>query len=174
MFKYVISFLVSFMVMSTAAAAEKVKMELSSGGAIVIEFFEDKAPNHVKRFKELVSEGFYNGIVFHRVIEGFMAQAGDPTGTGMGKSSKPNLKAEFNDVKHVRGVLSMARSADPDSANSQFFIVTKDAPHLDGQYTAFGKVTSGMEFVDKLKKGSPANNGMVENPDKIIKAEIIQ
>jgi peptidylprolyl isomerase len=135
----------------------------------VVEFYPEKAPEHVKRFKQLADEGFYNGVVFHRVIDGFMAQTGDPTGTGAGGSNLPDLKAEFNDIKHTRGVLSMARSSSPNSANSQFFIVLEDSPHLDGQYTAFGKVVKGMEFVDKIKKGNQNQNGMVVAPDKMIK-----
>jgi peptidylprolyl isomerase len=138
-------------------------------GPVVVELYPEKAPKHVERFKELADSGFYNGIVFHRVIDGFMVQTGDPTGTGMGGSKLPNLKAEFNDTKHVRGVLSMARSADPNSANSQFFIMLGDAPHLDGQYSAFGRVVEGMEFVDKIKKGNSAQNGAVNDPDKMIK-----
>ncbi|MDF3048030.1 MAG: peptidylprolyl isomerase [Candidatus Midichloriaceae bacterium] len=143
-------------------------IELKDGN-VVVELYPEKAPEHVKRFKQLADEGFYNGIVFHRVIDGFMAQTGDPTGTGMGGSQLTDLKAEFNDIKHVRGVLSMARSANPNSANSQFFIMLADSPHLDGQYTAFGKVVSGMEFVDKIKKGDKYQNGSVENPDKMVK-----
>jgi len=135
-------------------------------GRVVIELFPDKAPNHVKRIKELVRKGFYDGIVFHRVIDGFMAQTGDPTGTGTGGSGQ-NIKAEFNDVPHSRGVVSMARAMSPDSADSQFFIVFKDSNFLDGQYTAWGKVTSGMEFVDKIKKGEPPSN-----PDKIVKMQV--
>lgn len=158
--------------MATSAAAEEndniIVMQLKDGN-VVIELYPDKAPEHVKRIKELSSEGFYDGVVFHRVIADFMAQTGDPTGTGMGGSKKPDLKAEFNDIKHVRGVLSMARSANPNSANSQFFIVLADSLYLDGQYTAFGKVKSGMEFVDKIKKGNAMNNGSVTAPDKIIK-----
>ena len=141
-------------------------------GRVVVELFSDKAPNHVERIKELAREGFYDGIVFHRVIDGFMAQAGDPTGTGRGGSDKPDLKAEFNDVKHSEGVLSMARTADPNSANSQFFIMLADAPHLDGQYTAWGRVVDGMEFVHKIKKGSAAANGQVDDPDKIISMKV--
>ncbi|MCE2991548.1 MAG: peptidylprolyl isomerase [Candidatus Jidaibacter sp.] len=143
-------------------------IELKDGN-VVVELYPEKAPEHVKRFKQLADEGFYNGIVFHRVIDGFMVQTGDPTGTGMGGSKLPDLKAEFNDIKHVRGVLSMARSANPNSANSQFFIMLADSPHLDGQYTAFGRVVSGMEFVDKIKKGDKYQNGSVINPDKMIK-----
>lgn len=158
-------------VMGASAASNEGKnmyvIELKDG-PVVVELHPEKAPEHVKRFKELADEGFYNGVVFHRVIDGFMAQTGDPTGTGTGGSKLPDLKAEFNDTKHVRGVLSMARSSNPNSANSQFFIVLADAPHLDGQYTAFGKVVNGMEFVDKIKKGS-GPNGMVASPDKMIK-----
>jgi len=157
-----------------AAAAEKENMiylDLKDG-RVTIELFEDKAPNHVKRIKELAREGFYDGVVFHRVIDGFMAQTGDPTGTGRGGSEKPDLKAEFNDVNHVEGVLSMARTADPDSANSQFFIMLAPAPHLDGQYTAWGKVVDGMDLVHKIKKGRADRNGAVEDPDKILKMQV--
>ena len=127
-------------------------------GPVTIKLRPDVAPGHVARIKELAREGFYDGVVFHRVIPGFMAQGGDPTGTGTGKSSKPNLKAEFNNVPHVRGVCSMARSAMPDSANSQFFICFDDARFLDGQYTVWGEVTEGMEAVDALPKGEPPAN----------------
>lgn len=143
-------------------------------GNVVVELYPNKAPEHVKRIKQLASEGFYDGVVFHRVIDGFMAQTGDPTGTGMGGSKLPDLKAEFNDIKHVRGVLSMARSSNPNSANSQFFIMLADGSFLDGQYTAFGKVKSGMEFVDKIKKGDQRNDGAVTNPDKIIKMKLLK
>ncbi len=132
-------------------------------GTVVIQLRPDKAPQHVARIKELVRAKFYDGIVFHRVIEGFMAQTGDPTGTGTGGSDKPDLQAEFNDLRHVRGTLSMARSGSPNSANSQFFICFKPASFLDGQYTVWGQVTSGMEFVDKITRGEPP-----ANPDKII------
>ncbi len=135
-------------------------------GRVIIEMRPDLAPQHVARIKELVRQKFYDGIKFHRVIEGFMAQTGDPTGTGMGGSGK-KLKAEFNKEPHVRGVVSMARAGDPDSADSQFFIVTKDSTFLDGQYTAWGKVASGMEFVDKIKKGAPGS-GEVTDPDVIV------
>lgn len=163
-----------FMTSSAMAATPEDTIVLTlKDGKVVIELYPEKAPNHVKQFKELAREGFYNGIVFHRVIDGFMVQGGDPTGTGTGKSSKPNLKAEFNDIKHVRGVLSMARSADPNSANSQFFIMLADSPHLDGQYSAFGKVIEGMQYVDKIKKGDRYDNGMVTDPDKIIKMEVL-
>lgn len=137
-------------------------------GTVVIEVLPKAAPNHVKRIKELVEQGFYDGIVFHRVIDGFMAQTGDPTGTGTGGSGQ-KLKAEFNSVKHNRGVVSMARAANPDSADSQFFIVLEDSNFLDGQYTAWGKVIKGMEYVDNIKKGDQLANGQVSNPDKIIK-----
>ncbi len=136
-------------------------------GPVTIEMRPDLAPGHVEHIKKLVREGFYDGIVFHRVIEGFMAQTGCPNGTGTGGSSYPNLKAEFNAEPHVRGITSMARAANPDSANSQFFICFDDARFLDKQYTVWGKVTSGMENVDKIKRGEP-----VQNPDKIVKAHI--
>ncbi|MBP8231156.1 MAG: peptidylprolyl isomerase [Rhizorhabdus sp.] len=137
------------------------------GGDVVINLRPDLAPGHVAQIKELTREGFYDGVVFHRVIDGFMAQGGDPTGTGMGGSDKPNLKAEFNREPHVRGVCSMARSANPNSANSQFFICFDDARFLDGQYTVWGVVDSGMEHVDALPKGEPPRT-----PGKIVKARI--
>ena len=140
-------------------------------GRVVIELRPDLAPNHVARIKELVRQGFYNGVVFHRVIEGFMAQTGDPTGTGTGGSGK-KLRAEFSREPHVRGTLSMARTPDPNSADSQFFICFAPAPSLDGQYTIFGQVTSGMEFIDAIKKGSPSQNGLVANPDKIVRMQV--
>ena len=148
-------------------------------GDVIIELYPDKAPNHVKRFKDLADSGKYDNVVFHRVIEGFMAQTGDVkfgntaspdfnlSLAGTGGSDLPNLKAEFTDISHSRGILSAARSSDPDSANSQFFICFESAPHLDRQYSAFGKVIKGMEFVDKIKKGEP-NSGSVSDPDKII------
>ncbi len=148
-------------------------------GDVKIELFTDVAPNHVKRIKELANSGKYDNVVFHRVIDGFMAQTGDVQfgnssnnnfnlqRAGMGGSDLPNLKAEFNNTPHLRGTLSMARSSDPDSANSQFFICFEPAPHLDREYTAFGKVIEGMENVDKITKGDGAN-GSVSNPDKII------
>jgi peptidylprolyl isomerase len=136
-------------------------------GPVVIELRPDLAPNHVAHIKKLVREGFYDGVVFHRVIDGFMAQGGDPTGTGMGGSKYPNLKQEFNAEPHVRGTLSMARSQSPDSANSQFFIVFDDASFLDRQYTVWGKVLEGMENVDKFKRGEP-----VREPDSIVTAKI--
>ena len=152
-------------------------------GEVEIELFDDVAPNHVKRFKDLAQKGLYDGVVFHRVIDGFMAQSGDVkfgnsnskdfnlSLAGTGGSDLPDLKAEFSDLPHDRGVLSAARSANPNSANSQFFICFQPAPHLDRQYTVFGKVTKGMEFIDKIKKGE-GPNGSVENPDKIISLKI--
>jgi peptidylprolyl isomerase len=137
------------------------------GGDVVIKLRPDLAPGHVERIKELAGEGFYDGVVFHRVIPGFMAQGGDPTGTGMGGSDKPDLKAEFNSEPHVRGTCSMARTQVPDSANSQFFICLDDAHFLDGQYTVWGQVESGMEHVDALPKGEPP-----ANPGKIVKATV--
>ena len=136
-------------------------------GRVVIELRPDLAPNHVAHIKALAREGFYDGVVFHRVIEGFMAQGGDPTGTGTGGSKKPNLKQEFSKEPHVRGICSMARSPNPDSANSQFFICFGDAGFLDRQYTVWGKVSSGMEHVDKIKRGEP-----VREPDKIASLKV--
>jgi peptidylprolyl isomerase len=142
-------------------------LELKNG-RVVIELRSDLAPNHVARIKELARKKFYDGIVFHRVIDGFMAQTGDPTGTGMGGSDLPDLKAEFNSAKHVRGTLSMARSGNPDSANSQFFICFKPASFLDGQYTVWGQVVEGMQYVDMIKKADPSDSsGTVIKPDKI-------
>ena len=152
-------------------------------GDVKIELFEDVAPNHVKRIKELANNGKYDNVVFHRVIDGFMAQTGDVkfgkssskdfnlSMAGMGGSDLPNLKQEFSKLPHDRGTLSMARSSDPNSANSQFFICFQPAPHLDRQYTVFGKVIKGMEFIDKIKKGA-GPNGSVESPDKIISLKL--
>jgi len=137
------------------------------GGDVVIKLRSDLAPGHVERITELAKEGFYDGVVFHRVIPGFMAQGGDPTGTGTGGSDRPDIKAEFSDEPHVRGVCSMARTPNPDSANSQFFIVFDDATFLDKQYTVWGQVESGMEHVDALPKGEPP-----ANPGKIVKASV--
>ena len=137
------------------------------GGDVVIKLRPDLAPGHVARIKELASEGFYDGVKFHRVIPGFMAQGGCPNGTGMGGSDKPDLKAEFNAEPHVRGVCSMARTSAPNSANSQFFICFDDARFLDNQYTVWGQVQSGMEFVDALPKGEPPRE-----PGKIVKATV--
>ena len=132
-------------------------------GLVTIELLPKLAPGHVARIKELAREKFYDGVVFHRVIEGFMAQGGDPTGTGMGGSKKPDLKAEFSKEPHVKGICSMARSSNPNSANSQFFICFGDVGFLDNQYTVWGRVTDGMDLVDKLKRGEPP-----KNPDKIV------
>ena len=142
-------------------------LNLDSGGDVVIRLRPDLAPGHVERIRELAQEGFYDGVVFHRVIDGFMAQGGDPTGTGMGGSDKPDLKAEFSREPHVRGAASMARTMDPNSANSQFFICFDDAGFLDGQYTVWGEVTEGMEHVDALPKGEPPRA-----PGKIVKASL--
>ena len=142
-------------------------------GRVVIELRPDLAPKHVARVKLLCHEHFYDGTPFHRVIEGFMAQGGDPTGTGEGGSKYPNVPAEFSNVaKFVRGTVGAARASDPDSANSQFFIMFADGSQLNGQYTVFGKVVSGMKFVDNVKKGDEASDGMVTDPDKIISAKI--
>src|SRR6478735_1265272 len=136
-------------------------------GPVTIRLRPDLAPGHVARIKELAREGFYDGIVFHRVIPGFMAQGGDPRGVGVGGSDKPNLKAEFSAQPHVRGVCSMARTSDPNSANSQFFICFDDARFLDKQYTVWGKVTEGMDNVDKIKRGEP-----VRDPDRIVSMKV--
>lgn len=140
-------------------------------GRVVIELLPDVAPNHVARIKELTRQGFYDGLKFHRVIDGFMAQTGDPLGNGTGGSGQ-KLKAEFNATPHVRGTVSMARASDPNSADSQFFICFDDATFLDGQYTVFGKVVEGMEYVDMIKKGNPQMNGTVQNPDVIVKMQV--
>ena len=149
------------------ADGERLTFTLSSGGDVVIKLRPDLAPGHVERITSLAQEGFYDGVPFHRVIPGFMAQGGDPTGTGTSGSSKPNLKAEFSSEPHVRGTCSMARTSDPDSANSQFFICFDDASFLDGQYTVWGEVTEGMEHVDALPKGEPPRE-----PGKIVKATV--
>ena len=142
-------------------------------GPVKIKLRSDLAPNHVERIKTLANDGFYDGVVFHRVIPGFMAQSGDPTGTGSGGSDLPNLKAEFSNEKHTRGTVSAARTANPDSANSQFYICFDDAPWLDRQYSVWGQVVEGMENVDKIKKGGEHNNGAISGePDKILKARI--
>tara|TARA_B100000575_G_scaffold291972_1_gene299160 strand:+ start:608 stop:1162 length:555 start_codon:yes stop_codon:yes gene_type:complete len=171
--------IIIFSLVQTNVLANNIMILKLSYGNVEIELYPDKAPNHVKRFKELSDSGKYDGVVFHRVIEGFMAQTGDVKFgnsntddfnlnlAGTGGSNLPNVKAEFTDVAHTRGTISAARSADPDSANSQFFICFQSAPHLDRQYSAFGKVIKGMEFVDMIKKGDP-NSGAVSEPDKII------
>src|SRR5690242_10140458 len=148
------------------ADAENTLLMETTKGPVTIELRPDLAPKHVARIKELVREGFYDGIVFHRVIDGFMAQTGDPTGTGMGGSGK-KLDAEFNREKHVRGTCSMARSANPNSGDSQFFICFAESPWLDNQYTVWGKVVSGMDNIDKIKRGEP-----VSNPDKIVSVKV--
>jgi len=146
---------------------DRLTLTLSTGGDVVIKLRPDIAPDHVERITELANSGFYDGVKFHRVIPGFMAQGGDPTGTGSGGSHLPNLKAEFSTAPHVRGALSMARTNDPHSANSQFFIVFDDATFLDGQYTLWGEVESGMEYVDALPVGEPPSN-----PGTIVSAKV--
>ena len=177
--KFIYLFIIFFSLVTTNVMAKNIMILKLSYGEVEIELYPEKAPNHVERFKKLAKEGKYNGVVFHRVIDGFMAQTGDVkfgntnspefnlSLAGTGGSDLPNLKAEFTDIAHTRGILSAARSADPDSANSQFFICFESAPHLDRQYSAFGKVIKGMEFIDQIKKGDP-NTGAVSNPDKII------
>ena len=178
--KFIYLLILSFSLETTYLLAQNNIMILKlTYGDVELELYPEKAPNHVKRFKELADSGKYDGVVFHRVIDGFMAQTGDVkfgnsnnqdfnlSLAGTGGSDLPNLKAEFNNIAHMRGTLSAARSADPDSANSQFFICFDSAPHLDRQYTAFGKVIKGMEYIDMIKKGEP-NSGSVANPDKII------
>lgn len=154
---------------TAADDANTLIIELSTGGPVVIEMKPDVAPNHVERIKTLAKQGFYDGIVFHRVIDGFMAQTGDPTGTGMGGSDLPDLKAEFNPTHHGRGSVSMARTNDPNTANSQFFICFKDCGFLDNQYTVWGQVTKGMEHVDAIARGEPP-----ANPDKIVSMKVME
>ena len=173
-------FILFFLFTNQLIAEENIMILKLKDGDVKIELFDDVAPNHVKRIKELADSGQYDNVVFHRVIDGFMAQTGDvkfgnsESGdfdlrrAGMGGSDLPDLKQEFSSVPHDRGTLSMARSSDPDSANSQFFICFKPAPFLDRQYTVFGKVLEGMEFVDMIKRGDENNNGSVSDPDKII------
>jgi cyclophilin family peptidyl-prolyl cis-trans isomerase len=177
--KILLFLLFLFLTINNTYAKEKKMILKLKDGEVEIELYSKLAPNHVKRFETLANEGKYDGVVFHRVIDGFMAQTGDVQYgnsnspnynldlAGTGGSDLPDLKAEFSDVAHNRGILSMARSSDPNSANSQFFIVFDSAPHLDRGYTAFGKVVKGMELIDKIKKGEGAN-GSVDNPDKII------
>lgn len=160
----------------SADAAPKLDLENTlymdlPAGRVVIRMRPDLAPNHVARIKELVRQGFYDGTVFHRVIEGFMAQGGDPTGSGMGGSGQ-KLKAEFSSEKHLRGTVSMARAQSPDSADSQFFICLEAAPFLDRQYTIWGEVVEGMDVVDQIKKGDKALNGKVAYPDAIVKVQV--
>ena len=177
--KFIYLFIFFFSLENNNLMANNLMLLKLSYGDVEIELYPEKAPNHVKRFKDLADGGKYDGVVFHRVIDGFMAQTGDVkfgnsnspdfnlSLAGTGGSDLPNLKSEFTDIPHTRGILSAARSADPDSANSQFFICFQPAPHLDRQYSVFGKVIKVMEFIDKIKKGDP-NSGAVNNPDKII------
>jgi peptidylprolyl isomerase len=163
----------SFLLGGTAMAADPentLYLDVPAGRVVIV-MRPDLAPQHCAQIKALARRGFYDGVPFHRVIAGFMAQTGDPTGTGTGGSGHP-LKAEFSSEKHVRGTLSMARTSDPDSADSQFFIMFAPAPSLDGKYTVWGEVVSGMEFVDQIKKGDEGRNGVVSNPDKIIKMQV--
>ena len=179
--KLIIKFFILLLILTNNTIAEENIMILKlKDGDVKIELFTDIAPNHVTRIKKLADEGKYDNVVFHRVIDGFMAQTGDVKfgnsssetfdlgRAGMGGSDLPDLKEEFSDLPHERGSLSMARSQDPNSANSQFFICFKEASFLDRQYTVFGKVIEGMEFVDKIKRGDDSNNGSVSDPDKII------
>ncbi len=182
--KFFVSFIAFAMVSSGAAAQEQaapaepapasvpaeeniLHLDLSTGGRVTIQLFPAAAPNHVERIKTLTRQGFYDGIIFHRVIEGFMAQTGDPTGTGTGGSNLPDLKAEFHPFPHLRGVVSMARAESEDSANSQFFIVFYPRFSLDKKYTVFGRVTSGMQYVDLINRGEPP-----ANPARILQASI--
>ena len=179
--KFIIKILLLiFLTTNNVTAEENIMILKLKDGDVKIELFEDVAPNHVKRIKQLAEEGKYDGVVFHRVIDGFMAQTGDVKfgsstsdefdlrRAGMGGSDLPDLKEEFSNLPHERGTLSMARSQDPNSANSQFFICFKEASFLDRQYTVFGKVIEGMDLVDKIKRGDDNNNGSVSDPDKII------
>ena len=177
--KIIYLFIIFFSLVNTKVFANNIMILKLKYGNVQIELYPEKAPNHVQRFKKLADDGKYDGVVFHRVIDGFMAQTGDVkfgnsknsdfnlSLAGTGGSDLPDLKAEFSDIAHTRGILSAARSADPNSANSQFFICFDSAPHLDRQYSAFGKVVKGMEFIDKIKKGDP-NSGAVSDPDIII------
>ena len=179
MYKNFLIIILFFLIPNNIIAKENTMILKLKDGDVEIELFEDKAPKHVERIKKLANEGKYDNVVFHRVIDGFMAQTGDVRfgnsssdqfnldRAGMGGSDLPDLPAEFSDIPHLRGTLSMARSSDPNSANSQFFICFDDAPHLDRNYTVFGKVTKGMEYVDKIKRGV-GPNGSVSDPDKII------
>jgi len=178
--KILINILIFFFLTNQTIAKENIMILKLKDGEVKIELFSDVAPNHVERIKTLANSGKYDNVVFHRVIDGFMAQTGDVqfgnsssdkfdlVRAGTGGSDFPDLKQEFSNVPHERGTLSMARSSDPNSANSQFFICFKAAPFLDRQYTVFGKVTEGMDLIDKIKRGDQNQNGSVENPDKII------
>ena len=183
MINRILTIIIFFLLTNNLQAKEDIMILKLKDGDVIIELFNDIAPNHVKRFKKLAQEKKYDGVIFHRVIDGFMAQTGDveygntnsenynERKVGTGGSDYSDLKAEFSDFPHERGTLSMARSNDPNSANSQFFICLKAAPHLDRQYTVFGKVIKGMEFVDLIKKGE-GSNGQVSDPDKIISLSI--
>jgi len=179
--KFFIKIIIFFLLITNQSiSGENIMILKLKDGDVKIELFADKAPNHVKRIKELADSGKYDNVVFHRVIDGFMAQTGDVKfgnssssdfdlkRAGMGGSDLPDLNQEFSSLPHERGTLSMARSQDPNSANSQFFICFKPSPFLDKQYTVFGKVIEGIEFVDKIKRGDESNNGAVSDPDKII------
>ncbi len=170
----ILKFLLTFFWINNAMANTDLEnllyLELKDG-TVEIELYPEVAPNHVARIKELTREGFYDGLKFHRVIDGFMAQTGDPKGNGTGGSGK-NIDQEFSNVPHQRGTVSMARAQDPNSADSQFFIVFQDAPHLNGQYTVWGQVTKGMEYIDLIKKGSSFSNGAVSDPDQIISLKV--
>lgn len=177
-FAFALSLLPGVFSMSASAASVESKIDLENvifldipAGRVVIQLRPELAPNHVARIKQLTREKFYDGIAFHRVIPGFMAQTGDPRGDGTGGSGQ-KLKAEFSDAPHVRGTVSMARAANPDSGDSQFFICFAPASYLDGQYTVWGEVASGMEFVDQIKAGSSANNGTVSDPTKIVQMRV--
>ena len=183
MINRILTIIIFFLLTNNLQAKEDIMILKLKDGNVIIELFNDIAPNHVKRFKKLAQEKKYDGVIFHRVIDGFMAQTGDveygntnsenynERKAGTGGSDYPDLKAEFSDLPHERGTLSMARSNDPNSANSQFFICFKSASHLDRQYTVFGKVIKGMEFIDLIKKGE-GSNGQVSDPDKIISLSI--
>tara|TARA_Y100000590_G_scaffold105326_1_gene119813 strand:+ start:138 stop:692 length:555 start_codon:yes stop_codon:yes gene_type:complete len=178
--RILIKVFIFLIITNNTIAKENIMILKLKDGEVKIELFSDVAPNHVERIKTLANDGKYDNVVFHRVIDGFMAQTGDVQfgnsssntfdlkKSGMGGSDMPDLKQEFSNIPHQRGTLSMARSSNPNSANSQFFICFKDAPFLDRQYTVFGKVIEGMEFVDKIKRGDEGQNGSVDNPDKII------
>ena len=180
---FIYLFIIFFSLVTKSVMANNLMILKLEYGDVEIELYPEKAPNHVARFKKLAADGKYDGVVFHRVITGFMAQTGDVkfgnsnspdfnlSLAGTGGSDLPNLKSEFNDIAHERGIISAARAADPDSANSQFFICFENSPHLDRQYSAFGKVIKGMEFVDMIKKGDP-NSGSVSSPDKIISLKL--
>ena len=169
-FRFFISVCFLLIAPSVLAASDEDTLYLDlKDGRVVIELFPSVAPRHVERVRSLANSGFYDNLTFHRVIDGFMAQTGDPDGTGAGGSDEPDLRAEFSDIPFERGILGMARSGHPDSANSQFFITFDDAFHLNGQYTVFGQVTKGMKYVDLIKRGDQSSNGSVTDPDKIVR-----